>query len=194
MAGGNVFPSEVDLMIEQATQQKASSKSLPYLKETTALVQDQTDVVHVLDSSETLPVHALYLAAYSSVFSGILEDHFSSEDHKKSPTSIPLPDCSREEAEAFLCYLYRMRTNPQLTPENARGVVELAHKFDVQMALDQCDEYLAQHAKHMPLWVSRPSSLPLSKPLCKVAKAVLKHSLVCAVEGRSFVLTCLSTL
>ena len=109
-------------------------------------MQEQTDVLLVLDSSETLPVHALYLAAYSSVFSGILEDHFTGEDHRKSPTRIPLPDCSQGEAEMFLCYLYRMRNNPQLTPESARAVVKLAHKFDVQMALDQCDEYLAQQA------------------------------------------------
>ena len=144
MAGGNVPPSEVDLMIEQGTQPKASSKSLPYLKEITALVQDQTDVVHVLDSSETLPVHALYLAAYSSVFSGILGDHFTGEGHRNSPTRIPLPECSPGEAKMFLCYLYRMRAKPELTPESARSIVKLAHKFDVRVALEQCDEFLAK--------------------------------------------------
>lgn len=137
---------DVDTMIEQADQPKASSKNLPYLKETTALVQDQTDVILGLNSGDKLPVHALYLAACSSVFSGILEDHFASGDHKKSPTSIPLPDCSQDEAETFLCYLYRMRNNAQLTPESARSIVKLAHKFDVRVALEQCDKYLTQQA------------------------------------------------
>jgi hypothetical protein len=151
MAGGNVPPLEVDLMIEQAPQPKVSSKNLPYLMEITALVQDQTDVLLVLDSGGTLPVHALYLAAYSSVFSGILEDHFSSKDHKKSPTSIPLPDCSQQEAEMFLCYLYHVRAKPELTPVSARSTVRLAHKFDVRVVLEQCDEYLAQLADIPPV-------------------------------------------
>lgn len=148
MAGGPVPPLEVDLMHDLATDSNALSRSLPYLNETTALMQDQTDVLLVLDSSEILPVHALYLVAHSSIFSGILDDHFTGEGHRKfkTPTSIPLPDCSQGEAEMFLCYLYRVRAKPELTPESARCIVKLAHRFDVRVALEQCDEYLAQQA------------------------------------------------
>ena len=104
------------------------------------------------------PAHAAYLTAYSSVFSGVLEAHCSSRSHINCPARIPLPDCSLQEAEIFLCYLYRTRADAQLTPTSARAIVKLAHKFDVKVALEQCDEFLAKEAainiRTNILWVS----------------------------------------
>lgn len=142
-------------MLDHLQVEEQPRKSLPYLKTTTPYFQDLTDVLLVLTSGEKLPAHAAYLAAYSSVFSGILEAHSAS---RSSTASIPLPDCSLQEAEIFLCYLYRMRADAQLTPKSALAIVKLAHKFDVRVALEQCDEYLAQQAainiRTNLLWVS----------------------------------------
>ncbi|EIE18697.1 hypothetical protein COCSUDRAFT_60006 [Coccomyxa subellipsoidea C-169] len=82
----------------------------------------------------------------------MLEAHFAGDSQKNGPAAIPLPDCSLQEAEAFLCYLYHLPTDVQLNPDSARAIVKLAHKFDVGTALQQCDEFLAHHMKQMPLW------------------------------------------
>ena len=145
-------------------EMETTSSDFPYLTDTTPFFHELTDVQLVISTGEKLPAHSAYLAAHSSVFSGMLETHFASDSQSTSPATIPLPDCSLQEAQKFLCYLYAIPTDAQLTPESARAIVKLAHKFDVQMALKQCDAFLAQHAKHMPLWVSRPSSLSQSKP------------------------------
>lgn len=123
-----------------------STEDVPHLKGYTSLFKDQTDVLLVLDTKEELPAHALYLSANSSVFSGILEEHFTSTAKDKLPVKIPLPDCSLQEAETFLCYLYRKCADAQLTTDSAKSIVKLAHKFDVGVALQQCDEFLAQQA------------------------------------------------
>ncbi len=127
-----------------------STENVPHLKGFTSLFKDQTDVLLVLDTKEELPAHALYLSANSSVFSGMLEEHFTSTAcicaKDKLPVKIPLPDCSVQEAETFLCYLYRKYADPQLTTDSAKSIVKLAHKFDVGVALQQCDEFLAQQA------------------------------------------------
>lgn len=130
----------------------------PYLKGTTPFFQGLTDVLLMITSGEELPAHAAYLTAYSSVFSGVLEAHCSSRSHNNCPARIPLPDCSLQEAEIFLCYLYRTRADAQLTPTSTRAIVKLAHKFDVKVALEQCDEFLAKEAainiRTNILWVS----------------------------------------
>ncbi|BDA49780.1 hypothetical protein COCOBI_14-4000 [Coccomyxa sp. Obi] len=124
----------------------APFRGLPYLKDTTPFFQELSDVMLLISTGEELPAHAAYLAAYSTVFAGILEAHYTSSIHDKRTARIPLPDCSLQEAQIFLCYLYRMRSDAQLSPQSARAIVKVAHKFDVRVALEQCDAFLAQQA------------------------------------------------
>ena len=149
-------------MFEPLPEVTESSRGLPYLQGTTPFFQGLTDVLLMITTGEELPAHSAYLTAYSSVFSGVLEAHSTSKSHGTWPARIPLPDCTLQEAEIFLCYLYRMRADAQLTPTSARAIVKLAHKFDVKVALEQCDQFLAQQAalniRTNILWVSQLSS------------------------------------
>lgn len=146
----------------------APFRGLPYLKDTTSFFQELCDVMLLISTGEELPAHAAYLAAYSTVFAGILEAHYASSTHDKRIARIPLPDCSLQEAQIFLCFLYRMRSEAKLCPKSARAVVKVAHKFDVRVALEQCDSFLAQQAalniRTNSLWV-RQASLNPSVPV-----------------------------
>ena len=117
----------------------------------------------LISTGEELPAHAAYLSAYSTVFAGILEAHYTSSIHDKRTARIPLPDCSLQEAQIFLCYLYRMRSDAQLSSQSARAIVKVAHKFDVRVALEQCDAFLAQQAalniRSNSLWVRQTCSI-----------------------------------
>ncbi len=141
------------VMLKQ--EANTASSDLTYLQNTTSLFQELADVLLVISTGQKLPAHSAYLTAHSSVFSGMLEAHFAGDSQKNGPAAIPLPDCSLQEAEAFLCYLYHLPTDVQLNPDSARAIVKLAHKFNVGTALQQCDEFLAHHMKQMPLWVSQ---------------------------------------
>jgi hypothetical protein len=179
LVAGPFIESGLCSVIDVKDEMETTSSDFSYLTDTTPFFYELTDVQLVISTGKKLPAHSAYLAAHSSVFSGMLETHFASDSQSTSPATIPLPDCSLQEAQKFLCYLYAIPTDAQLTPESARAIVKLAHKFDVQMALKQCDAFLAQHAKHMPLWVSRHSSLSQSKPFFILESSHTQLGLCC---------------
>lgn len=136
---------------------------LLYLEGKPESFKNSTDIILVLDSGDELPVHSAIISAHSEPLCEILtlkQGKKAKVADGKSINRVPFPDCSQSAAVSFLQYLYTLNPAEVLTIKSAQSVVHLAHKFDLEPALRQCDLFLHkftnERGESPKLWVNLP--------------------------------------
>lgn len=123
----------------------------PGLSEQFALMVD----AHLVADGKLVPIHKSLLAAESPVFSDLF---LSATDCNKSggTDTFPMPGHTVGDICTFLQFLYkRTATSAEDTPSNglwksvedARPIIQFAHKFNMQTILHECDTCLSQKAE-----------------------------------------------
>ena len=122
---------------------------LPGLPEQFSLLAD----AHLAAEGKLVPVHKTLLAVGSPIFS----DLFVSATNRSADTDrFPMPGHTVADICTSLKFLYkRTTTEAKDTPskglwnsvEDARPIIQFAHKFNMQTILQECDTCLSQKAE-----------------------------------------------
>ena len=83
-------------------------------------------------------VHRSFLAVWSPVF----EKMFTSEFKEKKNDEIPLPEKKAREIRQLLCMLYPSSEEIQVTKENCRFLLELAHEYRIERIVKECQSFM----------------------------------------------------
>lgn len=122
---------------------------LPGIPEKFALLAD----AHLMTEGQLVPVHKSLLAVGSPVFSDLF---LSATNSNKSEDCFPLPGYTVADICTVLKFLYkRTATVAADTPsdclwesvEDASPIIRFLHKFDMQIILQECDEFLSLEQK-----------------------------------------------
>lgn len=151
-----------------ATQDSQIKYLLSYYEDKPEGLVNSADVFLVLDTGEELPVHSAFLSAQSQVFCDMLSNDDLLCTSKAKLRRLPLKDCTREAACAWLSYAYHARKPCSLV--EADDVLHLAHMFNMREILDRFDEFLVGLDS---LWVR---SICLHRPTAKEAQSPEKSN------------------
>ena len=97
-----------------------------------------SDVVLVVEDQK-FHVHRSFLAVWSPVF----EKMFTTEFKEKNKDEIPLPGKKASEIKQLLCMLYPSSEEIQVTEENCRFLLELAHEYRIEPIVKKCESFMA---------------------------------------------------
>ena len=101
-----------------------------------------SDVVLVVQDQK-FHVHRSFLAVWSPVF----EKMFTTEFKEKNNYEIPLPEKKASQVKQLLCMLYPSSEEIQVTKENCRFLLELAHEYRIEPIVKECESFMVSMVK-----------------------------------------------
>jgi len=104
-----------------------------YFAEVSERLINSCDIVLKLDDGTALPAHSQIIARFSHVFADMLDGGPLAGALGSAKVTLPLSDCSKEDALTFLSVIYSLNPRGRIEATSAMSIAKIAHKYGMKV-------------------------------------------------------------